>query len=205
MDTPVHLPWFRHQQQPVLRSQNQQMRWQGHNNPKATDHSCLGEPQADYSCVGVNPGQPLPSKRRSWIISTCNVLTTSLASVGAAKCPTSVFVPVLASPPCTYCSDKLCRLHWLGHMPYIADGRIPKDILYGELPSGKWPKGRPQLQYKDICKHIMKALDSNTEIWEDTAPNRISWLCLLKKLHLLFMQQGLPLPHWSYQQLSMLF
>lgn len=74
-----------------------------------------------------------------------------------------------------------CRLQWFGHMPYIADGRIPKDILYGELPSGKWPKGCPQLRYKDICKHIMKALDSNTEICEDTAANRISWLCLLKK------------------------
>lgn len=88
----------------------------------------------------------------------------------------------LCWPPHHVHTAQQCRLHWLGHMLYIADGRIPQDILYGELPSGKWPKGRPQLRYKNICKHhIMKALDSNTEIWKDTAANPISWLCLLKK------------------------
>ena len=58
-----------------------------------------------------------------------------------------------AGLPTMYILLRQCRLHWLGHMPYIADGRIPKDILYGELPSGKWPKGRPQLQYKDLQAH----------------------------------------------------
>lgn len=33
------------------------------------------------------------------------------------------------------------RLHWLGHVRRLDDGRIPKDILYAELYSGKanWP------------------------------------------------------------------
>ena len=37
------------------------------------------------------------------------------------------------------------RLRWLGHVYRLDNGLIPKDILYGELASGKRPKGRPQL------------------------------------------------------------
>ncbi|KAJ7329270.1 hypothetical protein JRQ81_015444, partial [Phrynocephalus forsythii] len=41
-------------------------------------------------------------------------------------------------------------LRWLGHIVRMDDGRIPKDLLYGELGQGKCPRGRPQLWYKDI-------------------------------------------------------
>ena len=50
------------------------------------------------------------------------------------------------------------RLSWLGHVFRVEYGRIPKDILYGDLASGKRTKGRPQLRYKDICRIDMKAL-----------------------------------------------
>ena len=55
------------------------------------------------------------------------------------------------------------RLRWLDHVRRMEDGRIPKDILYGELASGKRSVGRPQLRYKDVCKRDMKALDIDTE------------------------------------------
>lgn len=55
------------------------------------------------------------------------------------------------------------------------DGRIPKDILYGELSSGKRAIGHPQLRFKDVCKRDMKALDICPETWEDTADNRRNW------------------------------
>ncbi|KAJ7324884.1 hypothetical protein JRQ81_017904, partial [Phrynocephalus forsythii] len=42
------------------------------------------------------------------------------------------------------------RLRWLGHVVRMDDGRIPKDLLYGELIKGKRPRGRPQLRYKDF-------------------------------------------------------
>ena len=63
----------------------------------------------------------------------------------------------------------------------MEDGRIPKDILYGELASGKRSVGRPQLRYKDVCKHDMKALDINTENWEEIAADRSKWRSVLHK------------------------
>ena len=50
------------------------------------------------------------------------------------------------------------RLRWLGHVYRIEEGRIPKDILYGELASGR-SIGRRQLRYKVVCKRDVKAFD----------------------------------------------
>ena len=44
------------------------------------------------------------------------------------------------------------RLRWLGHVRRMKDGRIPKDLLYGELSEGLRPRGRPRLRFKDTCK-----------------------------------------------------
>ena len=60
-------------------------------------------------------------------------------------------------------------------MSRMEDAHIPKDILYGELASEKRNCGRPQLRFKDACKRNMKALDINTETWEDLASNRSDW------------------------------
>ncbi|CAH1252458.1 Hypp9298 [Branchiostoma lanceolatum] len=67
------------------------------------------------------------------------------------------------------------RLRWLGHVRRMEDGRIPKDLLYGELISGKRRTGRPQLRFKDVCKMDLKALDIDTEHWEDLASDRSRW------------------------------
>ncbi len=49
------------------------------------------------------------------------------------------------------------RLRWLGHVCRMQDGRIPKDIIYGELASGTRPTGRPALWYKYVCKRDLEA------------------------------------------------
>ncbi|KAL8582045.1 hypothetical protein ACOMHN_028026 [Nucella lapillus] len=49
------------------------------------------------------------------------------------------------------------RLRWLGHVIPMQDGRLPKDILYGELATGSRPTGRPVLHYKEACKLDLKA------------------------------------------------
>ena len=44
------------------------------------------------------------------------------------------------------------RLRWIGHVRRMDDGRIPKDIMFGELKEGKRKRGRPKLRYKDVVK-----------------------------------------------------
>ena len=67
------------------------------------------------------------------------------------------------------------RMRWLGHVYCMEDRCIPKDLLYGELVTGKRPTGCPQLQYKDTCKHDLKALGMNTDTWEVAATDRSTW------------------------------
>ena len=67
------------------------------------------------------------------------------------------------------------RMRWLGHVTWMEDGRIPKDLLYGELATGKRPTGRPQLYFKDVCKRDLQALGINTAFWEVTATDRDAW------------------------------
>ena len=57
----------------------------------------------------------------------------------------------------------------------MKDGRIPKDLLCGELAAGKRPTGRPQPRFKDVCKQDLQALGINTDSWEVTATDRDAW------------------------------
>ena len=57
------------------------------------------------------------------------------------------------------------RLHWLGHVRRMDKGRIPKDLLYGELAEGTQPLGRLRLSFKDVCKRNMKPYHIDTNIW----------------------------------------
>ena len=47
------------------------------------------------------------------------------------------------------------RLRWLGHICRMGKGRIPKDLLYGELEKGTHKTGCPLLHFKDVCKKDM--------------------------------------------------
>ena len=67
------------------------------------------------------------------------------------------------------------RLRWLGHVRRMDDGRIPKDLLYGELWEGSRPAGRPRLRYRDSCRRDMKAAEINHNTWEDLAEDRQAW------------------------------
>ena len=50
----------------------------------------------------------------------------------------------------------LCQLRWAGHLVRMEDGRLPKQLFYGELSQGKRGIGRPKLRYKDSLKANLK-------------------------------------------------
>ena len=60
------------------------------------------------------------------------------------------------------------------------NGRIPKDILYGELTTGSQPKGCPHLKFKDVCKCDMNACHINTDNWEEAASDHAVWRSMTK-------------------------
>ena len=57
----------------------------------------------------------------------------------------------------------------------MKDGRIPKDLLYGELSEGSRPRGRPRLRFKDTCKRDLKSARIEAQSWEDLAESRDRW------------------------------
>ena len=67
------------------------------------------------------------------------------------------------------------RLCWLGHVRRMEDGRLSKDILYGQLISGARPVGRPALRFMDACKRDMKSFDISPKGWEAVAEDRSAW------------------------------
>ncbi|XP_063596220.1 uncharacterized protein LOC134773073 [Penaeus indicus] len=73
------------------------------------------------------------------------------------------------------------RMRWLGHVVCMNDGRIPKDLIYGELAQGKRPTGRPQQRYKDVCKRDLKAMDIDLTTWEAAASDRAAWRQTVQK------------------------
>ena len=67
------------------------------------------------------------------------------------------------------------RLSWLGHVHRMPQGRLPQDILHGELPEGRRPTGPPTLRYVDVLKRDMKHLHINSSNWEREAQDRPTW------------------------------
>ena len=64
------------------------------------------------------------------------------------------------------------RLRWIGHVSRMQDGRIPKDVMFGQLKEGKRRRGRPKLRYKDTLKATMKDCLIDPDTWEQSATDR---------------------------------
>ena len=80
-----------------------------------------------------------------------------------------------AQLPSLYSLLRQRRLRWLGHVRRMDDGRIPKDILYGELTSGKRQIGHPQLRFKDVCKKDLRCFGIAPSSCENLAQDRHRW------------------------------
>ncbi|PFX17198.1 Craniofacial development protein 2 [Stylophora pistillata] len=67
------------------------------------------------------------------------------------------------------------RLRWLGHVHRMDPGRLPRQVLYGELREGVRRTGRPLLRFKDVCKRDLQLTEINPNTWEILAPDRNAW------------------------------
>ena len=74
-----------------------------------------------------------------------------------------------------------CRQRWVGHVHRMGDGRIPKDMLYGELATGHRPAGHPALHFKDVCKRDLQLADIDPGTWEQIADDRSAWWSAVRK------------------------
>ena len=72
------------------------------------------------------------------------------------------------------------RLRWFGHVHRMPNGRIQKDMLYGELFTGTRSADRPYIRYRDTCKRDMKVAGIDTKIWEAAAYDRGHWRSVVK-------------------------
>ena len=69
--------------------------------------------------------------------------------------------------------SKQRRLRWQGYVYRWKDGRIPKDMLYGEVARARRPLGRLKLYFKDTSESDIKAFNIDHDKWETiTADDR---------------------------------
>ena len=73
------------------------------------------------------------------------------------------------------------QLRWAGHVVRMEDERIPKQLFYGELMTGKRPQHKPKKRFKDCIKNNLKAFKIPVENWETLAKSRTEWRQLLKR------------------------
>ena len=73
------------------------------------------------------------------------------------------------------------RLRWLGHVRRMDTGRIPKDLLYGELVEGRRKTGRPKLRLKDACIRDMIKCSIDPDTWEPQAEDRSAWRAAVRQ------------------------
>ena len=81
--------------------------------------------------------------------------------------------------------------HWLSSANGVCDGldmsieltvigRIPKDMLYGELVTRTCTAGLSYLRYRCTCKRDMKVAGIDTTTWEAAADDRGHWRSVVK-------------------------
>lgn len=80
------------------------------------------------------------------------------------------------------------RLRWSGHVHRMSDDRLPRQILYSELSTGKRPPGAPMKRFKDQLKETLRNVSINPDTWCNLAEDRMSWRKTTSDAVLLFEQ-----------------
>ena len=80
-----------------------------------------------------------------------------------------------ASIPGVHTLLKKSQVRWAGHVRRMADSRLPKQLLYGELCEGKRTVGGQKKRYRDCLKVSLKDFGVSADSWESLAENRSNW------------------------------
>ena len=66
------------------------------------------------------------------------------------------------------------RLRWLGHVARMEDSRLPKSLLFGELPHTRPPHG-PKKRWRDIIVSDLASIGLTYSTWYEAAQDRKLW------------------------------
>jgi len=66
-------------------------------------------------------------------------------------------------------------MRWLGYVHRMGDGRLSKNILYGEFYNAPSTTGRAKLHYKDVIKRGMASFHISSQSWETLAADHNGW------------------------------
>ena len=69
----------------------------------------------------------------------------------------------------------LAQLRWSGHVTRMDDSRLPKQLFYAELSTGKRDQGGQRKRYKDALKATLKASNIPVDEWQGIAQDRSAW------------------------------
>ena len=72
-------------------------------------------------------------------------------------------------------------MRWTGHVVRMEDDRLPKQLFYGELTTGKRPQHKPKKRFRDSVKDNLKAMHLDVENWEEKTLNRAEWRQSIRK------------------------
>ena len=70
--------------------------------------------------------------------------------------------------------DLLIRknLRWTGHLMRMSPVRLPNQVLYSQLSSGRRKRGRPRVRFKDTIKRNLKLRDIKINSWISLSQQR---------------------------------
>ena len=72
------------------------------------------------------------------------------------------------------------RHRWVGHIIRVADNRLPKQLMFGELASGKRKQGRTLRRFKDCVKASINHVEITPKELEPRAHDRTGWRALTR-------------------------
>ena len=73
------------------------------------------------------------------------------------------------------------QMRWAGHVVRMTVSRLPKQLFYGELSSGKRPSHKPRKRFQDNVKDNLKHMGLDIREWENLARDKDQWRSSIHK------------------------